>query len=40
MSDVDAAGEWLDSWVDPVNAQAARSFELSRRVAAVEGDDG
>lgn len=41
---VDAAEDWLDSWVGQVNAQAARSVELSRRVAALtgtaEGRDG
>ncbi|MFD0518555.1 YbaB/EbfC family nucleoid-associated protein [Paractinoplanes durhamensis] len=37
MSDVDAAEEWLDSWVGQVNAQAQRSVELSRRVAALTG---
>lgn len=44
MSDIDAAEEWLDSWVAQVNAQAERSVELSRRVAALtgsaEGRDG
>lgn len=44
MSDIDAAEEWLDAWVGQVNAQAARSVELSRRVAALtgsaEGRDG
>ena len=44
MSDVDAAEEWLDSWVAQVNARAQRSVELSRRVAALtgsaEGRDG
>ena len=44
MNDVDAAEEWLDSWVGQVNAQAERSVELSRRVAALtateEGRDG
>jgi YbaB/EbfC DNA-binding family protein len=37
MSDIDAAEEWLDSWVGQVNAQAQRSVELSRRVAALTG---
>src|SRR3954452_6233968 len=37
VSDIDAAEEWLDSWVGQVNAQAARSVELSRRVAALAG---
>ena len=44
MNDIDAAEEWLDAWVGQVNAQAARSVELSRRVAALtgsaEGRDG
>ncbi|GIM90318.1 YbaB/EbfC family nucleoid-associated protein [Paractinoplanes toevensis] len=44
MSDIDAAEEWLDSWVAQVNTQAQRSVELSRRVAALtgsaEGRDG
>jgi len=44
VSDVDAAEEWLDSWVAQVNARAQRSVELSRRVAALtgsaEGRDG
>ena len=44
MSDIDAAEEWLDSWVGQVNAQAQRSVELSQRVAALtasaEGRDG
>ena len=44
MNDIDAAEEWLDSWVGQVNAQAARSVELSRRVGALtgsaEGRDG
>jgi hypothetical protein len=37
MNDIDAAEEWLDSWVGRVNAQAQRSVELSRRVAALTG---
>ena len=37
MSDIDAAEEWLDSWAGQVNAQAQRSVELSRRVAALTG---
>lgn len=37
MNDVDAAEEWLDSWVSQVNAQAERSVELTRRVAALTG---
>lgn len=35
MNDIDAAEEWLDSWVGQVNAQAERSVELSRRVATL-----
>jgi YbaB/EbfC DNA-binding family protein len=37
VGDVDAAEEWLDSWVAQVNSQAQRSVELSRRVAALTG---
>jgi hypothetical protein len=41
---IDAAEGWLDAWVVQVNAQAERSVELSRRVAALtgsaEGRDG
>ncbi|GID96174.1 YbaB/EbfC family nucleoid-associated protein [Amorphoplanes digitatis] len=37
MNDIDAAEEWLDSWAGQVNAQAQRSVELSRRVAALTG---
>ena len=37
MNDIDAAEEWLDSWVGQVNAQAQWSVELSRRVAALTG---
>jgi DNA-binding protein YbaB len=44
MDGIDAAEEWLDGWVRQANAQAARSVELSRRVAALtgtaEGRDG
>jgi YbaB/EbfC DNA-binding family len=44
VSNIDSAEEWLDAWVGQVNAQAARSVELSRRVAALpgsaEGRDG
>lgn len=44
MNDIDAAEEWLDSWTAQVNAQAERSVDLSRRVAALtaaaEGRDG
>src|SRR3954447_15955960 len=32
---IDAAEEWLDAWVGQANTQAARSVELSRRVAAL-----
>jgi DNA-binding protein YbaB len=35
MDDIDAAEEWLDSWTAQVNAQAQRSVDLSRRVAAL-----
>jgi hypothetical protein len=38
MNGIDAAEEWLDSWVQQVNAQAAGSVELSRRVAALTGN--
>jgi hypothetical protein len=37
VGDVDAAEEWLDSWVAQVNSQAQQSVELSRRVAALTG---
>jgi DNA-binding protein YbaB len=37
MDGIDAAEDWLDTWVGQVNAQAARSVELSRRVAALTG---
>jgi len=37
MNNIDAAEEWLDSWVAQANAQAERSVELSRRVAALTG---
>ncbi|WP_326549769.1 YbaB/EbfC family nucleoid-associated protein [Micromonospora sp. NBC_01813] len=37
MRDVDAAEEWLDSWVAGVDAQASRTVELSRRVAVLTG---
>jgi YbaB/EbfC DNA-binding family len=44
MDGIDAAEEWLDAWVGQANAQAERSVELSRRVAALtgtaEGRDG
>jgi hypothetical protein len=44
VNDIDAAEEWLDSWVAQANAQAQSSVELSRRVAALtasaEGRDG
>src|SRR3954469_20888647 len=35
MDNIDAAEEWLDSWTASVNAQAERSVDLSRRVAAL-----
>ncbi|SNY69380.1 YbaB/EbfC family nucleoid-associated protein [Paractinoplanes atraurantiacus] len=38
MSDVDAAEEWLDSWVASVDERAATAVELSRRVAALTGE--
>lgn len=37
MKDVDAAEQWLDSWVSQVDAQAQRALELSRRVAMLAG---
>ena len=37
MDGPDAAEEWLDSWVSQVDAQAERSVELARRVAALTG---
>jgi hypothetical protein len=44
MDGIDAAEDWLDTWVRQVNTQAALSVELSRRVAALtgtaEGRDG
>lgn len=44
MNDIDAAEEWLESWAAQANAQAERSVELSRQVAALtgsaEGRDG
>jgi DNA-binding protein YbaB len=44
MDGIDAAEEWLDTWVAQVDAQAAASVDLSRRVAALigeaEGRDG
>lgn len=44
MDGIDAAEDWLDAWVGQANEQAARSVELSRRVAAAtgtaEGRDG
>ncbi|WP_250028833.1 YbaB/EbfC family nucleoid-associated protein [Paractinoplanes maris] len=44
MDGADTAEDWLDTWAGQVNAQAARSVELSRRVAALtgtaEGRDG
>ena len=38
MSDVDAAEEWLDSWVASVDARAQSAVDLSRRVAALTGE--
>ncbi|GGK88742.1 YbaB/EbfC family nucleoid-associated protein [Mangrovihabitans endophyticus] len=38
MRDVDAAEEWLDSWVAGVDAQASRAVELSRRVSLLTGE--
>jgi hypothetical protein len=38
VSDVDAAEEWLDSWVASVDARAQSAVELSRRVAALVGE--
>ena len=44
MDGIDAAEDWLDTWVGQVNTQAALSVELSRRVGALtgtaEGRDG
>jgi hypothetical protein len=37
VNDLDAAEQWLDSWVSQVDVQAERSVELSRRVAALTG---
>ncbi|KUL28790.1 YbaB/EbfC family nucleoid-associated protein [Actinoplanes awajinensis] len=37
VSDIDAAEQWLDSWVSQVNVQAERGVELARRVAALTG---
>ncbi|MEV6490674.1 YbaB/EbfC family nucleoid-associated protein [Actinoplanes sp. NPDC051633] len=37
MNNIDAAEEWLDSWVAKANTQAERSVALSRRVAALTG---
>jgi len=37
VDNIDAAEDWLDAWVGQANAQAARSVELSRRVAALTG---
>jgi hypothetical protein len=38
VSDVDAAEEWLDSWVASVDARAQSAVDLSRRVAALIGE--
>jgi DNA-binding protein YbaB len=35
MRDIDAAEDWLDSWVAGVDAQAARAAELARQVSAL-----
>lgn len=44
MDGVDAAEDWLDSWVAQVNTQAGRTVELARRVAELtavaDGRDG
>ncbi|GAA2502581.1 YbaB/EbfC family nucleoid-associated protein [Winogradskya humida] len=44
MRDVDAAEDWLDSWVAGVNTQAERTAQLARQVAALSAkarsDDG
>jgi hypothetical protein len=44
MRDIDAAEDWLDSWVAGVDAQAARTTELARQVGALtavaRSDDG
>jgi hypothetical protein len=44
VNDVDAAEQWLDSWVSQVDAQAQQAVKLSRRVAelvgSAEGRDG
>jgi hypothetical protein len=37
VNDVDAAEQWLDSWVSQVDAQAQQAVELSRRVAGLIG---
>ncbi|GAA1635629.1 YbaB/EbfC family nucleoid-associated protein [Actinoplanes couchii] len=37
MTDVDAAEEWLDSWVAQVDARAQSAVELSRQVAGASG---
>lgn len=37
MNDVDAAEQWLDSWVSQVDARAQQAVELSRRVAGLLG---
>jgi hypothetical protein len=38
MRDIDSAEDWLDSWVAGVDANAARTVELSRRVSALTGE--
>ncbi|WP_253243526.1 YbaB/EbfC family nucleoid-associated protein [Paractinoplanes aksuensis] len=44
MRDVDAAEDWLDSWVASVNTRAATTAELARQVASLtaraSSDDG
>ncbi|MGK5683095.1 YbaB/EbfC family nucleoid-associated protein [Actinoplanes sp. URMC 104] len=44
MRDVDAAEDWLDSWVAGVDAHASRTAQLARQVAALtaraSSDDG
>ncbi|AGL18683.1 YbaB/EbfC family nucleoid-associated protein [Actinoplanes sp. N902-109] len=38
MDDIDATEEWLQSWAVGVDRQAEQSAELTRRVAAVNGE--
>lgn len=35
MSDIDAAEDWLDSWVAGVDERAARAVDLARQVASL-----